>query len=75
MEEAQGFQEQREGPALDNSLMVYVTLIQNFLQMFLETAGLTVDHSIWIHVSVMLVLYCGLLNVQQPMSAKKMDVL
>lgn len=40
---------------MDDPLMVYLTLIQNFLQMFLETSGLTVDHNIWIH---MLHLYC-----------------
>lgn len=51
-EEAQGSQEKREELALDRSLMLYLTLIQNFLQMFLETAGLTVDHSIWMHTNV-----------------------
>jgi hypothetical protein len=39
--------------------------------MFVETAGLTIDHNIWVHISVALILYCGLFNVPQPMSTKR----
>lgn len=60
---------------MDDPLMVYLTLMQNFLQMFLETAGLTLDHSIWMHINVAFILHCDLFNVQQPASTKKMDAL
>lgn len=60
---------------MDDPLMVYLTLIENFLQMFLETAGLTVDHGIWMRINVTFTLHCDLFNVQQPVSTKKMNAL